>query len=67
MAFVNYLYRIYGKDKKEAGIVSAQSEGQARIRAVERGLVGGKKQITKVEKLPNECPYEQSAEDIGGF
>lgn len=66
MPHKNDVYRIYGKDKKLAGTVCAQSEGHARIRAVEDGVVGGKKQITKVEKVPYDDPYEQSWEDIYG-
>lgn len=59
-------YRIYGKDGKKAGVVTAQSKGHAKNKAVEEKIVSGRKQITKVIEMTVHDPYEQSFKDIYG-
>lgn len=59
-------FSIYNKEGKRVGTVSAQSEGHAKNKAVEQNLVAGRRQISKVKKMIENDPYEQSWKDIYG-
>ena len=63
---MDYLFKIYNKDKVSVGVVSAKSSGDAKNKAVSQKLVAGRKQISKVEQLEYDDPYEQTWEDIYG-
>lgn len=60
------LFKIFNKEKVSVGVVSAQSVGEAKNKAVSQKLVAGRKQIFKVEKLDYDDPYEQTWQDIYG-
>lgn len=59
-------FKIYDKDNKVVGCVLAKSEGHAKNKAVEKKLIAGKKQISKVELIPYDDPYEQGWADVYG-
>jgi len=63
---MNYLFEVFNKDKISVGVVSAQSVGEAKNKAVSQKLVAGRKQISKVEKLEYDDPHEQTWQDIYG-
>jgi hypothetical protein len=60
------LFNIFNKEKVSVGVVSAKSSGEAKNKAVSQKLVAGKKQISKVEQLEYDDPYEQNWEDVYG-
>lgn len=60
------VFEIFNKDKVSVGFVSAKSSGDAKNKAVSKKLIAGRKQISKVEKIEYDDPYEQSCEDIYG-
>lgn len=59
-------FKIYNLKNEYVGGVMAQSEGDAKNKAVSEKLVAGRKQISKAEKEEYDDPYEQDWSDIYG-
>jgi uncharacterized protein YydD (DUF2326 family) len=59
-------FKIYNQQKELVGSVTARSIGEAVNKAISQKMIAGRKQVSKVEEIEYDDPYEQTFEDIYG-